>query len=66
MSVAKVRAAHQLIDDEPRILVDPVVLRRIGPGSDEAIRADASLRSNARFAAFRGHIVLRNGMRRTA
>jgi methyltransferase (TIGR00027 family) len=60
MSVAKVRAAHQLIDDEPRILVDPVVLRLIGPEAIEAIRADPSLRSNARFAAFRGHIVLRN------
>ena len=60
MSVAKVRAAHQLVDDEPRILVDPVVLRLIGPEAVEAIRADASLRSNARLAAFRVHIVLRN------
>jgi methyltransferase (TIGR00027 family) len=60
MSVAKVRAAHQLVDDEPRILVDPVALQLIGPEAIEAIRADASLRSNPRFAAFRGHIVLRN------
>jgi|SRR5271156_177345 len=60
MSVAKVRAAHQLVDDVPLILADPVVLRLVGPETIEAIRADASLRSNARFAAFRGHIVLRN------
>src|SRR3984957_17392718 len=60
LGVAKVRAAHQLIDDEPRILNDPVALRLIGDDAIEAIRADASLRSNARFAAFRAHIVVRN------
>src|SRR5271154_382626 len=60
MSVAKVRAAHQLIDDEPRILADPVVVRLVGQQTIEQIRADASLRSNPRFAAFRAHIVLRN------
>jgi methyltransferase (TIGR00027 family) len=60
MSVAKVRAAHQLIDDEPRILSDPVALRLIGQEAVEAIRADADLRSNVRFAAFRAHIVMRN------
>ena len=60
LSVAKVRAAHQLIDDEPRILNDPVALRLIGQEAVEAIRADATLRSNARFAAFRAHIVMRN------
>jgi methyltransferase (TIGR00027 family) len=60
MSVAKVRAAHQLIDDEPRILSDPVALRLIGQEAIEVIRADANLRSNARFAAFRAHIVMRN------
>jgi methyltransferase (TIGR00027 family) len=60
MSVAKVRAAHQLIDDEPRILSDPVALRLIGQEAVEAIRADTTLRSNSRFAAFRAHIVMRN------
>jgi methyltransferase (TIGR00027 family) len=54
MGVAKVRAAHQLVDDEPLILADPVVLRLVGQEAIEAIRADP------RFAAFRGHIVLRN------
>jgi methyltransferase (TIGR00027 family) len=60
MSVAKVRATHQLVDDEPLILADPVVLRLIGEESIEAIRADASLRANAGAAAFRAHIALRN------
>jgi methyltransferase (TIGR00027 family) len=60
MSVAKVRAAHQLIDDEPWILADPVVLRLVGQETIDTIRADSSLRSNAKFGAFRAHIVLRN------
>ncbi len=60
MGVAKVRAAHQLVDDEPLVLADPVVLRLVGHEAIAAIRADASLRSNPRVAAFRAHIVLRN------
>jgi methyltransferase (TIGR00027 family) len=60
MGVAKVRAAHQLVDGEPLILTDPVVLRLVGQQTIEAIRADASLRADQRFAAFRAHIVLRN------
>jgi methyltransferase (TIGR00027 family) len=60
MSVGKVRAAHQLIDDEPLILADPVVLRLVGPETIETIRADATLRADPRHAAFRGHLVLRN------
>jgi methyltransferase (TIGR00027 family) len=60
MSVAIVRATHQLVDDEPRILEDPVVLRLIGQEKLGAIRADAKLRADTGAAAFRGHIVLRN------
>ena len=60
MGVAKVRAAHQLVDDEPFILADPVVLRLVGQEAIEAIRTDASLRADPGLAAFRGHIVLRN------
>jgi methyltransferase (TIGR00027 family) len=60
MGVAKVRAAHQLVDDKPLILADKVVLQLVGQETIEAIRADANLRADPRFAAFRGHIVLRN------
>jgi methyltransferase (TIGR00027 family) len=60
MGVAKVRAAHQLVDDSPLILADPVVLRLVGQQAIEAIRADTSLRADPRVAGFRGHIVLRN------
>jgi methyltransferase (TIGR00027 family) len=60
MSVAIVRATHQLVDDEPRILEDPVVLRLIGQERIVAIRADAGLRADAGAVAFRAHIVLRN------
>lgn len=60
MSVAKVRAFHQLMDDEPKILADPVILRLLGPETADKIRANAKLATEERFAAFRGHIVLRN------
>jgi methyltransferase (TIGR00027 family) len=60
MEVAKARAAHQVLDGEPLILADPVALRLVGQQAMEAIRADASLRADPRFAAFRAHIVLRN------
>jgi methyltransferase (TIGR00027 family) len=59
-SVAKVRAFHQLMDDDPKILADPVILQLLGQETIEEIRANARLRTNERFAAFRGHIVLRN------
>ena len=60
LSVAKVRAFHQLMDDEPKILADSVILRLLGPGIAEEIRANAGLATEERFAGFRGHIVLRN------
>lgn len=60
LSVAKVRAFHQLMDDEPKILMDPVILRLLGPEIANEIRANARLATEERFAAFRGHIVLRN------
>ena len=60
MGVAKVRAAHQLVDDEPLILTDPVALRLVGQEAIGAIRGDASMRADPRVAGFRGHIVLRN------
>jgi methyltransferase (TIGR00027 family) len=60
LSVAKVRAFHQLMDDDPKILADPVILRLLGQTTVDEIRANAEWRMNERFAAFRGHIILRN------
>ncbi len=58
--VANVRAFHQLLDDEPKILADLVILKLLDTKALEEIRARAAERDDARFAAFRAHIVLRN------
>lgn len=56
------RAVHQLIDEEPRILDDPVAVRLI----DAATRADILSRGetartqSGEFAALRGHVVVRS------
>jgi methyltransferase (TIGR00027 family) len=60
LRVAKVRAFHQLADAEPKILEDLVVGRLLGVRTVEDTEIDPEMRSNERFAAFRGHIVLRN------
>jgi methyltransferase (TIGR00027 family) len=58
--VAKVRAFHQLLDDEPKILADPVILKLLDRKVLEEIRSRSEERNEARFAAFRAHLVLRN------
>jgi methyltransferase (TIGR00027 family) len=58
--VAKVRAFHQLLDDEPKILADLVIVKLLDETAREEIRARAPERGEAKFAAFRAHIVLRN------
>ncbi|HEY0703750.1 MAG TPA: class I SAM-dependent methyltransferase [Candidatus Acidoferrales bacterium] len=58
--VAKVRAFHQLFDAEPKILEDPVIVELLDAKVREEIQARAAERDEPRFAAFRGHIVLRN------
>jgi methyltransferase (TIGR00027 family) len=58
--VAKVRAFHQLLDGEPKILADPVIVQLLDEKAREEIRARSGERDEPRFAAFRGHIVLRN------
>ncbi len=58
--VAKVRAFHQLLDDEPKILADPLIVKLLDEPAREEIRARSEERGEAKFAAFRAHIVLRN------
>lgn len=60
LGVAKVRAFHQMMDADPKILADPVILRLLGEAIADEIRANGRLAREERFAAFRGHIVLRN------
>lgn len=56
---ATLRAAHQLLDDEPRIFVDPLAVGLIPEASIESIRADEPLLRNSEFTLLRSTFVLR-------
>lgn len=58
--VAELRAAHQLIDNEPRILEDPVVLRLLGDACIAAIRSHPERFHMPRLQALRTHVVVRS------
>lgn len=59
VGVAALRAAHQLIDGEPKILDDPVSPRLFYPEVLDGLRADARLRE-PRARALRSHVVVRS------
>jgi methyltransferase (TIGR00027 family) len=60
LATAYLRAAHQILDAEPRILNDPVALVLLGPGAEKRIK-DALDRYMAPEAkALRSHVVLRS------
>jgi methyltransferase (TIGR00027 family) len=54
------RAAHQLLDGEPKVLDDSVVVRLLGAGAVERIRGDAVRYLNPEATALRAHVVLRS------
>jgi methyltransferase (TIGR00027 family) len=58
--VAMLRAAHQLIDGEPKILDDPVSLRLLGAGAADAIVREAERLRSPGAAALRAHVVARS------
>jgi methyltransferase (TIGR00027 family) len=58
--VAMLRAAHQVIDDEPRVLVDPVVIPLLGPETETHIRANRDRFRTPGMCALRAHVVLRS------
>jgi methyltransferase (TIGR00027 family) len=57
---AIMRAMHQMLDDEPKILVDPVALRLIEPETFEAIRKVFEQLPPALSARLRAMFVLRS------
>jgi methyltransferase (TIGR00027 family) len=60
LATAYLRAAHQLLDAQPRILDDPVALALLGTGGEQQIRAmDARLQSEP-GRELRAHVVLRS------
>jgi methyltransferase (TIGR00027 family) len=60
MGVAAIRAIHQLIDDVPHILEDPVSLRLIDSARAEGILRDPERYRTQSARALRSHVVLRS------
>jgi methyltransferase (TIGR00027 family) len=60
IGVAMLRAAHQLLDGEPRILDDTVVVRLLGADREARIRAGADAFREPRAMALRAHVLLRS------
>jgi len=58
--VASLRAAHQVIDDLPRILDDPVSVRLMGPEFVARLTANPEHIREPRLAALRCHVLLRS------
>ena len=57
---AILRAVHQLIDEEPKILNDPVVLRLLDTSTLDHIRLNPDKFRTSRMNVLRSHIVLRS------
>jgi len=57
---AILRAVHQLIDEEPKILKDPVVLRLLDASILDHIRLNPDEFRTPRMKALRSHIVMRS------
>ena len=58
--VATLRAAHQILDGEPKILVDPISVGFFAQASETAIRADAARLMAAPMRRIRANFVLRS------
>jgi len=54
------RAAHMVLDGEPKILNDPTVLQLLGPAAVEQIRAVAGKAQSGAARGLRAHVTLRN------
>jgi methyltransferase (TIGR00027 family) len=60
IGVAALRAAHQLVDAEPRILEDPVILRLLGRETLDTIQEDRDRYQTPAALALRSHVVMRS------
>ncbi|HEY2375054.1 MAG TPA: class I SAM-dependent methyltransferase [Gemmatimonadaceae bacterium] len=60
IGVAALRAAHQLVDAEPRVLDDPVILRLLGIETLDTIREDRERYQTPGALALRAHVVMRS------
>jgi methyltransferase (TIGR00027 family) len=60
IGVAVLRAAHQLFDAEPKILVDPIAIGLVPEASEMALRADAQRLQQPFMRQMRANFVLRS------
>jgi len=60
LGAAVIRAAHQLTDEEPRILDDPIILRLLDSSTLDKIRIKPDRFQTARAKALRSWIVMRS------
>jgi methyltransferase (TIGR00027 family) len=60
MRVAELRAAHQLIDGEPKIFSDPIVIRLLDAEVLEQIQSNTVLLNAPWLAGMRSHVLLRS------
>jgi methyltransferase (TIGR00027 family) len=60
IGVAVLRAVHQLLDGEPKILDDTMVVALLGPERERRIRDGADAFRDPRSMALRSHVVLRS------
>jgi len=58
--VAVLRAAHQVLDGEPKILVDPISIGLVPEAAEPALRADAQRLQQAPTRSLRANFVLRS------
>ena len=60
VSVSTLRAVHQLLDDEPKILDDPIAPRLLDPATRQRIWSHAAQFQTAKAKRLRAHIVIRS------
>lgn len=60
LGTAYLRAAHQLLDGEPKLLDDPVAVTLLGPDASARIQANADAYRSPIAESLRAHVVLRS------
>lgn len=60
MIMAKLRAAHQILDDDPKVLVDPLALVVVPDLDEEALRSQEASLQTSYWRALRAFAVMRS------
>jgi methyltransferase (TIGR00027 family) len=60
LGVAALRAAHQILDGEPKILTDPVAVRLLGENAEQRLREKSGELMSAGSRALRCHVLVRS------